>query len=563
MPADVPARHSDYAAWEAQLPALLPLLRDRSKQLVDFMMLGVFAAHYIRLGLRNRIDAEPMRRAARTVMERNGLRREAFDDLVRGGSKPARTVDELVSPALRMLVELVRGLRPEPKTCFVAMPFSAPFEDYYPSFYRPMLARAGYRAIRAWGGFGREDFSPLLVAMILKSGVVLADVSTSSPNVIWEVGVAQGAGKPVFLIQGDKHEAPADLASHVALGYSAASPEWPDRAVDELHVSIALQAAAIDKLKGDPIRIASGLRGTDVQSMATELMDIFWEASFNGSRSRGESVDPGHLKRGLERIKSRRWADAVADFDCVLDHGFDRGEGGVYAAAHFGRGLALLPLRRYREAETSLTSAAKLGLSDALLMRLLAEVRFNLGRADAARADVDRALVLGPEDRDALLLRTLIAARQGDLDQCRRDGEELGRLSPRGPGTIAAAGYLNLAGGDFAKAADLFRKARVLAFGRAWHFEAGLAALLTGDADGADRDYRVGLRHGSDSDIDDALRDIRFWTGRVWDAQAMQANRHLVRKVRRLLLQVRTPRAWARESGTGRTAAAATAKSAR
>ena len=102
-----------------------------------------------------------------------------------------------------------------------------------------------------------------------------------------------------------------------------------------------------------------------------------------------------------------------------------------------------------------------------------------------------------------------------------------------------------------------------MAFGRAWHFEAGLAALLTGDADGADRDYRVGLRHGSDSDIDDALRDIRFWTGRVWDAQAMQANRHLVRKVRRLLLQVRTPRAWARESGTGRTAAAATARSAR
>src|SRR5262249_16890836 len=155
-----------------------------------------------------------------------------FDEMVPKEAKPARSVDDIVSPALALLVECIRRVRYEPKTCFVAMPFREPFENYYHEYYRPLLAPAGYPTIRPCRPFGHDDSSPLLVGLLHPSGAFFGDTTLddespqaaaersnagrapSGLNVAWELGVAQGAGKTVFLVRDERSPVAADLSKN-------------------------------------------------------------------------------------------------------------------------------------------------------------------------------------------------------------------------------------------------------------------------------------------------------------------------------------------------------------
>ena len=48
--------------------------------------------------------------------------------------------------------------------------------------------------------------------------------------------------------------------------------------------------------------------------MVQQTQDMLSEAAFFGARERGENEANGHIRRGMERVKARRWADAEADF---------------------------------------------------------------------------------------------------------------------------------------------------------------------------------------------------------------------------------------------------------
>jgi hypothetical protein len=314
----IPSAFGQRDEWIALVAPIGSALAKRSPVLTDFYLLGSFAIAYTLQVKRNRAEAEQYRRIAHRILLRHGLPFAEFDALVKPESKPARSVHDLMSPALLMLTTFLRPLRAEPKTCFVAMPFRKPFEGYYPDYYQPLLRRAGYRPLRAWGGFGDEDFSPLLVAMILKSGAFLADISKSKANVLWELGVAQGAGKTVFLVQDERNAPPADLAKHLTLRYNPREKNWASRAIDEQIVTVALLSFASEKLGADPIRIASGLRLEDAQATATSLKDAFSEISFSAARRKRKSDAAAHIQRGLERIESQRWREAERDFSYAI-----------------------------------------------------------------------------------------------------------------------------------------------------------------------------------------------------------------------------------------------------
>ena len=225
-PCDVPERHEDFENWAtSEVEELRQCFAKRPHGLLNFFAIGDLAVNYVLLRLRNRPAAQEVRRAAHNYLREDlRLPTPPFDALVDPAGRPPRTADEIVTPALGLAVTLLRDRRPERNTCFLAMPFKDPYESYYDIYYRPLLAKAGFRWIRAWGGFGQEDFSPLLVTLILKSGAFFADLTESSPNVLWEVGVAQGTGKRVFLVRDASHKVPADLAEHVSLKYAPAQP---------------------------------------------------------------------------------------------------------------------------------------------------------------------------------------------------------------------------------------------------------------------------------------------------------------------------------------------------
>lgn len=141
---------------------------------------------------------------------------------------------DLLGPSMDFLCRFLDELRSEHRTCFVAMPFRAPYERYVDEFYRPALEHLGYRAIRAWGGVGMERYLEVVLALIKKSGACLADVTGQNPNVLYELGAAQGMGKKVYIVvEATRRKLAANITQHTAFRfhYRPDAKDWPESEV--------------------------------------------------------------------------------------------------------------------------------------------------------------------------------------------------------------------------------------------------------------------------------------------------------------------------------------------
>lgn len=156
--------------------------------------------------------------------------------------------DDLLTPALSFLCEIIGPMEQEIDTCFVAMPFREPFSDYFHTFYRPMLENAGYRAMRAWGGFSREDFVDVIIVLIRKSGAILAELTGLNLNVMYEAGIALGGDSHVYWIAQGKNdfEPPSDLAQDMILTYSPDVEGWLDRELEMCTMNLLAARVALE-----------------------------------------------------------------------------------------------------------------------------------------------------------------------------------------------------------------------------------------------------------------------------------------------------------------------------
>lgn len=235
----LPARHEAFvAAYTALMPRIKALLHARDATLHLCCGLGemasLFAGGYVGTtpALRRNLKAK-----VAPGLKRLGLGPLAFDRFAQGLARAARQKDAnlLMTQAYLLLADLLQPLGAEPDTCFVAMPFAQPYAGYFNRLYRPALERAGFRAIRAWGGLVDEEYYPFIAPLIARCAGVMADLSTSNLNVANEVGLAHGANCPTFLLQhADARPPPSNLAALAVLRYDPCAADWPERYVRNL-----------------------------------------------------------------------------------------------------------------------------------------------------------------------------------------------------------------------------------------------------------------------------------------------------------------------------------------
>ena len=147
-------------------------------------------------------------------LEEYGVSREIHERWIRGLSTTEETLnlDTVLSSVSELLAYLLEPLDMEKDTCFIAMPFREPFLSRYDDLYRPSLERAGFRAVRAWGGLSSEEYAMTMLTLISRCGALLADITGNNHNVVHEVGVAHGMVKPSFiLIREDGRDIPTNL----------------------------------------------------------------------------------------------------------------------------------------------------------------------------------------------------------------------------------------------------------------------------------------------------------------------------------------------------------------
>jgi hypothetical protein len=85
------------------------------------------------------------------------------------------------------------------KYVFVIMPFKEPFESLYSNIIHPVVTSAGYECEIADQPTNNAIIHDIVVS-IIKSRIIIADISENNPNVMYELGIAHALQKEVIII---------------------------------------------------------------------------------------------------------------------------------------------------------------------------------------------------------------------------------------------------------------------------------------------------------------------------------------------------------------------------
>jgi hypothetical protein len=128
------------------------------------------------------------------------------------------------------------------------MPFGATWSDGTYAFIRRSVAKldaptGGFRLYRADEIAEPGQITDQIKEAIARASVVIADITNVNPNVMWELGFADGKNRPIVILNQDPGSSPFDMADRRQVAYHA-SPTDADEANLVRHLVEALKTAA-------------------------------------------------------------------------------------------------------------------------------------------------------------------------------------------------------------------------------------------------------------------------------------------------------------------------------
>lgn len=166
---------------------------------------------------------------------------EVFGQMARR-YRDVQTIDEYLDRQAEILAEHGKSTpgpaarEPTRLTVFVVMPFGC---DWSPGVYELIkraiasLASADVEidAYRADDIVAPGKITDQIAAAIEGADAVVADITGTNPNVMWELGYAQAIRKPVVILNQDIAESPFDLRDWRQVDYEPAPTEHDERRV--------------------------------------------------------------------------------------------------------------------------------------------------------------------------------------------------------------------------------------------------------------------------------------------------------------------------------------------
>ena len=119
--------------------------------------------------------------------------------------------------ALDFVESFVSKMAPK---AFILMPFASDFDEVYDYLIRELLSEAGYEVSRADDILNQRNILEDVVQSIVNADLVIADLTTSNPNVYYELGLAHALEKRVVLIAQSLDEIPFDLRPYRIVTYN-------------------------------------------------------------------------------------------------------------------------------------------------------------------------------------------------------------------------------------------------------------------------------------------------------------------------------------------------------
>ena len=117
---------------------------------------------------------------------------------------------------------------------FVLMPFEKRFDAVYLDFIKNVLEEEGFEVRRADDIHSQQNILKDIIQSIRGANLIVADLTSSNPNVYYELGIAHALGRPVIhMVQSPIEDVPFDLRSYRLIAYSTHFTEI-EKAKDEL-----------------------------------------------------------------------------------------------------------------------------------------------------------------------------------------------------------------------------------------------------------------------------------------------------------------------------------------
>lgn len=101
-------------------------------------------------------------------------------------------IDQLAKDVLVLCESLM-----VPNTVFIIMSFKKEFDELY-NVYKAVCKKFGFNAVRTDKVYSLDKILPRILQGIRNSAFVIADVTETSPNVFYEIGFAEGLGRPII-----------------------------------------------------------------------------------------------------------------------------------------------------------------------------------------------------------------------------------------------------------------------------------------------------------------------------------------------------------------------------
>ena len=105
-------------------------------------------------------------------------------------------------------------------TTFVLMPLSKEFDGIYRDFIKPVLGEAGFDVLRADDIQSTQNIVRDIFEAIVRSDLIVADLTGSNANVFYELGIAHALKRPVILLTQIIDDVPFDLRAYRLIEYN-------------------------------------------------------------------------------------------------------------------------------------------------------------------------------------------------------------------------------------------------------------------------------------------------------------------------------------------------------
>jgi hypothetical protein len=137
----------------------------------------------------------------------------------------------------------------DPQLCFVLMPFTKTFNQYYKTILKPTVESEGFKCVRADEIYGEAIMTDIWNS-IWRAAVVIADVTRKNPNVNYELGICHALGVPTVIIAQSLKYVPFDYRHRRHTLYHPGATGWRKRlkcALSNL-IKAALDDSSRDRL---------------------------------------------------------------------------------------------------------------------------------------------------------------------------------------------------------------------------------------------------------------------------------------------------------------------------